>query len=225
MTSPLTRGRPVSYSESHMHILRIQSNLAPLLLTPEPPKQEEEPKEEPETLIAALHGQGLRFSLHLTLISLFETIFFWQFVSKTEDTALVKLVNSYTQGILNKCGNLTGQQRGVARDFVDLFINQTQTDAAGFAALTGRNAYNGILLRTSWMYFGIITALFMSLTAIGQCNRIKTHWRALIAENIALVSLLGLYEWMFFSTIVLNYQAISMPELDRMVVDEFMTQC
>jgi len=36
---------------------------------------------------------------------------------------------------------------------------------------------------------------------------------------------LGIYEWMFFSTIVLKYQAISMQELDRMVVDEFMAQC
>jgi hypothetical protein len=217
-----------------MHILHIQSNLAPLLVTPNhkresDPEQHSEPNpeqhQESETLIAALYQQGLRFSLHLTLISLFETLFFWKFVSETEDNALVKLVNSYAQGILNRCGNLTAPQQSVARNFVDLFINQTQTDAAGLAALTSRNSYNGTLLRTSWMYFGIITSLFISLTAIGQCNRIKTKWHWLIAENIALVSFLGLYEWMFFSTIVLNYQAISMPELDRMVVDEFMAQC
>ena len=220
MASPLSRGRPVSYSESHMHIPHIQSNLAPLLLTSKP---ELEPEPEPQSglLVAAIHGQGLRFSLHLTLISLFETLFFWKFVSETEDTALVNLVNSYTQGILNSCSNLTDQQRAVIRDF----INQTHTDAAGVAALTSRNAYNGTLLRESWMYFGVITTLFVSLAAISKCSRIKIDWQSLFVENIALVGLLGLYEWMFFSTIVLKYQAISMPELDRMVVDEFMAQC
>ena len=205
-----------------MHIPRIQSNLAPLLLTP---KSEPEPESGPTSLYEMLHGQSLRFSLHLTLIGLFETLFFWHFVSESEDSALIKLVDNYAQGVLGSCASLTDQQRVAVRNFTALFINQTQSDAAGAVALSARNIYNGILLRKSWLYFGAIMTLFMSLTAVGHCKRYKTNWRSLITENIALVGILGLYEWMFFSTIVLKYQAISMPELDRMVVDEFMAQC
>jgi len=207
-----------------MHIPRIQSNLTPLILNLSPSPTPESPILE-ESLVETLHGQALRFSLHLTLIGLFETIFFWHFVSVSEDEALIKLVDNYAQGVLNSCAALTDQQRVVARNIFGIFINQTQADAAGFAALTKRSAFNATLLGKSWLYFGGILTLFASLAAIGHCRRYRIKWRPLLAENIALVSLLGLYEWMFFSTIILKYQAISMPELDRRIVDEFMAQC
>jgi hypothetical protein len=67
--------------------------------------------------------------------------------------------------------------------------------------------------------------VFGSLAAFGYHRRYKTEWYQLVGENLTLVTLLGLYEWMYFSTVVLRYQAISMPELDRMVADEFKADC
>jgi hypothetical protein len=163
--------------------------------------------------------------MHLTLISLFENIFFWHFVSESEDTALISLVQGYIQGILNRCADLTPHQRIVVRDVIDLFINQTRTDTAGAAAAATRNAYNGVLDRTSWLYFGGFCTIFTVIATVGTIKRYSTDWRSIIAENITLVTFLGLYEWMFFSTIVLRYLSISMPELDRMVVDEIQSQC
>jgi len=205
------RGRPISYSEGHLYIPRI-----PLLqeLIPEPPA--------PSPI---LYDTGLRFSLHLTLISLFETLFFWHFVSNSENAALITLVENYAQGILTSCAALTPQQRAGFRAIVDLFINQTITDTLGNRALQGRTAYNATLLRKSWLYFAAILSLFSGLAAIGRYKQYKTKWRPLIAENVGLVAILGLYEWMFFSTVVLKYQAISMPELDSLVFDEFQQRC
>jgi len=158
--------------------------------------------------------------MHLTLISLFENLFFWHFVSKSEDAALVSLVQAYTQGALQRCGSLTEQQRAIARDVFDLIFNQTRVDAAGVTAAGLRGTYNGILLQNSWLYFGGFLALFTGIAT----RHYKSDWPVIIGENITMVTLLGLYEWMFFSTVVLRYQSISMAELDRMVVDEFQ-QC
>jgi len=236
MTSPLSSGRsrPMAYSESHMHIPRIQSNLAPLLISDIPPIAPSHRRGSPgappivtppRQWIPFVHWWALRFTFHLTLISLFETLFFWHFISASEDNALVSLVQTYTQDVLNNCANLTSQQRVIIREVVDLFINQTTADEIGATALTRRGAFNDTLFRNSWLYFGGLLFLFTALAAAGHSKRYKTEWRALITENITLVTLLGLYEWMFFSTVILRYQAISMPELDRMVIDEFQMQC
>jgi hypothetical protein len=205
-----------------MYIPRISSNLAPLLLTPESNATIASP--ETDTIQVA-YQWALRFSFHLTLISVFETLFFWTFVSTSEDTALITLVQGYTQGVLNGCANLTQGERVVVRDLFDLFINQTLADAAGAAATAARQEYNAALIRNSWLYFGGILSVFTGIATLGATKGYKTDWRILVAENLALVTFLGLYEWMFFSTIVMRYRAISMPELDRMVVDEFQRQC
>jgi hypothetical protein len=108
---------------------------------------------------------------------------------------------------------------------MDLFINQTRVDSAGIESETARAAFNYILSRNSWLYFGALLILFAGLAILGQIRQYKIEWKELIAENLALVIFLGLYEWMFFSTVVIPYESISVPELDRMVIDELANTC
>jgi len=217
------RSRPISYSEGHVHISKIQDRLEPLLL----PSTNDiiEPLTSDWSWIKTAHAYAMRFSLHLALISLFETIFFWRFISHSEDTALISLVNNYAQGLLQGCADMTEAQRSLVRDVFDLFINQSLVDASSAVSFANRNTFNGILIRNSWVYFGSLVALFASTTAVGLYNRFPIHWRAIILENLTLVTFLGFYEWMFFSTVVLQYQATSIQELDRMVVDNIQAQC
>jgi hypothetical protein len=234
----------MSYSESHIHLDSVRTNLTPLMtsstsmlsleiemspppsppLPPLPPLHSLHP---PSAFlwIPFLHKWALHFTFHLTLIGLFETLFFWHFVSESEDSALITLVNKYTAKILVGCANLTQGQKELVTDFMDLFINQTRVDTAGFEAETARAAFNYILFRNSWLYFGALLILFAGLATLGRIRQYTIHWKELIAENLALVIFLGLYEWMFFSTVVLPYESISVPELDRMVVNELANTC
>lgn len=252
MSSPLTpsQRRPVSYSESHIYLPRFseplllhesRSNLSlngPLTLeglTPHrtsPPSSPSSSASSPAptppvsaAVIATAHRWAIRFSLHLVLISLFETVFFWQFVSKSEDSALTGLVNSYTRNVLAACQNLTPQERVTVDAIFDVFINQTTVDAAGASAAAIRSAYNGALLRNSWLYFGGLCGIFTTLSALAVRLKRDIRWGHIVSENLVLVTLLGLYEWMFFRTIIYQYESISPAELDRMVVDEFQAVC
>jgi hypothetical protein len=108
---------------------------------------------------------------------------------------------------------------------MDLFINQTRVTAAGMEAATARADFNYILSRNSWLYFGALLILFSGLAIVGCHRQYTIHWKELIGENLALVIFLGLYEWMFFSTVVIPYESISVPELDRMVIDELANTC
>lgn len=238
------RGRPISYSESHIQLDRVRtypllspsssmvsfeieqdSPPVPIVLHIPIHSPSPSPSSPHSEWIPFLHSWALRFVFHLTLISLFETVFFWQFISKSEDGALIALVNHYAASTLNGCKTLTPNQRQLVTDFMDLFINQTRVDIAGSLAATSRATYNNILVRNSWLYFGGFLIVFAGLGFYGHLRGYRINWRSLLLENLALVSFLGFYEWMFFSTVVLRYQAISVPELDRMVVDEIMSAC
>jgi hypothetical protein len=132
-------------------------------------------------------------------------------------------VNNYAAHALSSCANLTTPQKQLVTTVLDLFLNKTLVDAGGLNAAIARATYNTGLSNTSWIYVGGLASVCVALGA-AAC-RIKTDWSALVAENLTLVTLLGLYEWMFFQTVVLRYQSISVQELDRMVVDEFATSC
>jgi hypothetical protein len=217
---------------------RNESNLRPLLIEipsltsfviRTPPLRQRQTHPFPHPLQPSAwtraHIEALRFSIHLTLISVFETLFFWLFVSQSEDAALVHLVNSYTGNLLTSCATMTEAQRASVTGIIDVFVNQTVVDAMGAIAAADRAVWNGGLQRNSWYYVSGLAGLTVTLGALARCLKRRMPWQSLLAENAGLVALLGLYEWMFFHTVVFRYKAISPAELDRMVVDELMASC
>jgi hypothetical protein len=95
----------------------------------------------------------------------------------------------------------------------------------GASAAAVRAAYNGNLLTTSWIYVGSLITLSSSLAFSAAYRRLPIQWRQLGLENLVLILLLGIYEFMFFSTVVYPYESISMPELDRMLINEIDASC
>ena len=243
--SPLHYSRPISYSESHMHIPRVASNLKPLILEDiqaSPPSSPTKPHMEPlefeapsptqrssacKRRIQFGHRWAVRFSFHLMLISMFETLFFWHVISTSEDSALVDLVNTYSGKVTAMCMNMTTEQRLITHDLVTYLFNSTEIDAAGALAAAGRDNFNTGLQKNSWLYFVGVASLFGSLAAATRIPVIRQRikWGKLVGENLTLVTLLGLYELMFFKTVIFPYRAVSVPELDRMVADELNMFC
>lgn len=168
---------------------------------------------------------SLRFNLHLLLVALFETLFFWLYVSQSEDAALVGLVNSYTSDLFASCANMTPAALNLTNTVFAALVDQGAVDRAGTLAAADRATYNSDLLRKTWFYVGSLGILFVAQAAGARWWRIAVPWRHIVGENVALVALLGLYEWMFFHTVVFRYHSITPAELDRMVVDEFSANC
>lgn len=175
--------------------------------------------------LAAAHRGALHFTFHLLLISLFETLFFWQFVSRQEDGALTGLVNTYTNRAFSVCTNMTTQERADLRTWLSVFLNASTVLQEATVAADSRRAFNFALLRNSWLYFGGLATTFGLLTSTALLRRLPIRWGRLLGENLGMVVLLGLYEWMFFQTVALRYQAVTPAELDGMVVAEFQADC
>lgn len=220
--------RPISFSENDIRLPKLTSSFniqEPLLLQlpPSPQTQGQLITPKKDSWGPLLHYWALRFSFHLSLISLFETIFFWTFISKSEDQALINVINGYTTGIVSSCRNLTVPDRQAIAGIIALFLNQTMT--AQDIAVSQRNAYNQGLILNSWLYTAGITAIFSCLSVSNHLCKNEVNWRNLVLENLTLVALLGLYELMFFSTVILKYQSISIQELDGLVINELLAAC
>ena len=104
-------------------------------------------------------------------------------------------------------------------------MNTTVVDERGAQAAATRAAFNRTLLHQSWGYFGGLASLFAVLAAAARIRKTDIRWRQIALENLCLVIFLGIYEYMFFRTVVFPYKSVTIPELDQHIVDEFQAQC
>jgi hypothetical protein len=165
------------------------------------------------------------FAFHITLIGLFETVFFFQFVSVTENTGLQKTVDGYVNGVLTSCGNWTQNTTLYVNEVLSLFINTTTVAQQNQDAASSRNAANKILQIQAWLYVaslgsGVIIAVFL-----GHRASLRLAWKRILLENAIMVTLLGIYEYIFFRTIIYNYNNLSLPELNEFIVGQLQQQC
>lgn len=166
-----------------------------------------------------------RFSVHVLLVSVFETIFFFLFVSKSEDDALKNLVGSYVDGILTTCQTWNATERTLIGLIGNVFLNRTGINADSARAAATRQAYNTSLYTNAWIYVAFLACLTVFLFCVAIARKLHVPWAHIFAENLALVVVLGLYELFFFKHVVFSYLAISVPELDALVVNELAATC
>jgi len=168
---------------------------------------------------------GLRFLFHITLISIFETIFFFLYISRLEDNGILSTINYFVSSIVTSCSNMTAEEREISNRFLQLFLNTSQIATQSESALLERTLFNNNLLQRSWIYVGLVSILFVGLAIYSRVRRISIHWKSLIFENIGLVTLLAAYEFMFFTTIIMPFRPISAQELSENAILQIQTTC
>jgi hypothetical protein len=165
----------------------------------------------------------LLFMFHLLLISLFEIIFFMTFITSSEDKALYSLIDQFTNTVVNGCDTLSPDDKKIASYVVDLFVNETSIFSRGDAQEAIRNSYNSKLVINSWLYFVGLLVINIVLLAINYRCKINVKLKVVLFDNLAMVMLLGLYEYLFFSTIIMQYESVSYPELTEYIFKKLNT--
>lgn len=157
--------------------------------------------------------------IHIFCISGFETLFYFLYVSQSENQGILTTINTYWKPILNDCAHWGNLTREVLYEILSTELNKTTIDARGDQATRDRLAYNGYLLHWSISYSGICLGAFLVTVGIVYWKCIPVPWKRLFAESLMFVVLLGLYEYFFFRTIIYNYDTLSTPELNQYLVD------
>ena len=226
--------RPPSYSDSY-HILSKPGRplLEPFILNPididtvEVKEQEKEPKQEPQEPQELRQGPCyhgiilfiIKGSLHIFFISTFETVFYFFFVSKSEDNGIKSAFNVYYTPLIQSCGNWTNATHGLLEDYISYGPNKSVIDTRGYAATSARDQQNNTLLNLSGFYSIFCLFLFLLMALVARLLRINVRWPKLLGDHFSFVVLLGLYEYFFFRTIIYRYSTLSTDEINQYIYD------
>ncbi len=167
----------------------------------------------------------IKLSLHIALISVFETLFFFFFVSSLEDNGIKKTVKMFVDDAVNACTNLTSLDIEIVDAVLEPYINATTIAQQAANEYNQRTAYNNALFRNAWLYVGGLSGLFVIVFVYARIRNLQIVWKRIILENLAMVILLALYEYMFFSTVIFPYEAISPQEIAHNAITDMQNTC
>lgn len=227
--------RPPSLSENFAwteeNVLRTNASNTSLNLMVSPQRSPLSPPKQvhvPNKIVCStskLLNYILHFLFHITLISIFESVFFFLYISKLEDNGINRTVGTFVNDIVLSCSNYTPIERNITNDLLSLFVNSTIVIQQGNDAFTARSVINNGLFLRSWIYVGALGGLFIVFTIIGYIHKVEIKWGKLIFENLFLVTLLAAYEYTFFSTVIFPYNPITGQEILRNAVFDLQAQC
>ena len=167
----------------------------------------------------------IKLLLHITLISIFETLFYFLYVSSLENNGIENAINTFINGVIEDCYNMTSEQLIVVDNILESYINVSDVIKKGNTEELVRYTYNKHISNIAWGYVSGLSGLFVILAVYTRVRKIKINWKNVVLENFAMVILLGLYELLFFNTIVHKYLPISTEELSRDAVKKLQPAC
>jgi hypothetical protein len=223
--------RPPSLSESCAHdpdnMVRSLS-LTSLLLTPENAETTEATGNiaivvPVPTRCDEVHVVAISFLVHIFLISIFESLFFFFYISTLEDDGILNTVNSFIMDGLSVCENMTTADIILVNSTLGPYINSTI--ANGNAAQSLRGLQNLVLLYRAWIYVGAIGGITICVAGAGVYRKLHIPWLRICLENLGLVIMLAIYETLFFTTIIHPYQPVTTQEIERNAIQEAQQTC
>jgi len=177
----------------------------------------------PPTRCDEVHVVAISFLVHIFLISVFESLFFFYYISALEDNGILNTVNSFIADGLSACENMTTEEITILNSTLSPYINSTIAD--GNAAYSVRGLQNSVLLHRAWIYVGALGGLTVCVAGAGLYRRLHIPWLRICLENLGLVIMLGLYETLFFITIVHPYQPVTTQEIERNAILQAQQTC
>ena len=167
----------------------------------------------------------IKLLLHITLIGIFETLFYFLYVSSLENNGIENTVNTFINNAANGCENLNSLEIQVIDSILAPYINASQVIQEGNMEEWRRGLYNDKISKRAWAYVGGLMGIFILATGYIVKRKIPVNWRYIILENVGMVILLALYELMFFNTIIYPYRPISTDEIARNAVQKLQISC
>jgi hypothetical protein len=110
-------------------------------------------------------------------------------------------------------------------DFLQLFINQTIINQNALDGLNQRNVINHFLFIKSIYYYVGVIIVFIGTLLLNIRFKKNIDFRIIAIDNIIMILILGVYEYMFFKNIIFPYQMISPDELTQNVVNNLINSC
>jgi hypothetical protein len=217
MASIIKNYRPYSYSENDIVVNReLYYPLQPI----ESPKLIVEVESKKKCLTKYFFKRILMFIIHLSLIGLFEIIFFFNVIVNYLDNSLKNLTNNFVEPINNDCINYNFTEKMYVTYFFNLFVNISNVDNESTTSYQERYLQNRDLITKAWIYFIILVLISFIMIAINYLKKCNVKLTKICIDNLIMIVLLGCYEYLFLKTIIFKYMLISNIELVKNMLEQ-----
>jgi hypothetical protein len=228
--------RPVSLSESFIYDIDEYIKNESEIKEEKVPQKEEKVYQKEEILhyetfhytdrCEMIINKLMLFFIHLFLISMFEVVFFFNYVTKYEDKALIDIFNSLTNSVTNTCTNFNNQTKVIIDDIFNIFVNTTKINQDSLKAYDYRNMINHNLFINAILYFIGIALINILLFVINKIYyKRKINYKDILLDNMIMITILGIYEYIFFTNIVFRYITITPEEITKNEINNFLLNC
>jgi len=225
------KSRPKSFSEGHVladHFPKrenIITNQENLIINQDYDELEQNSDEEPKKSWSNIYTKILGFLFHLVLISIFEVVFFNYYIIQYEDNALISLTNQLISPIINSCKTLSNNNKIIVDDFIKIFINETTVNNNALIDYNLRQTFNHKLYLNSIYYSLGVIIVFILVLSSNYIFKQKIDFTMILLDNIIMICILGIYEFIFFKNIIFKYMTISPSELIKIIMGNLIQTC
>lgn len=218
-----TKPRPKSFSEGYT----VSNEFPKYSVNNYDEIPNELPNELPKTsnIYSIIYTKLLGFIFHLVLISVFELLFFNYYIIQYENNALISLSNSLINPIITSCQKLSNTSKIIVDGFINIFVNETTITNVALSDYNTRLIFNNKLFIQSIMYSSGVILVFLLLLSLNCYFRIKINYLVIILDNLVMICILGIYEYLFFKNIVFSYAMMSPNELIKNIMVNLLQSC
>jgi hypothetical protein len=107
-----------------------------------------------------------------------------------------------------------------------MFVNTTKVNENAIKSYNSRMIINNNLMVKAILYFIGVLSINVILICGNRCTiNKKINYKEIIIDNLIMISLLGIYEYIFFTNIVFKYLSISNDEIFQNFQNQFIGSC
>ena len=156
---------------------------------------------------------------HIFLMSIFEILFYFFFIINIEKELFLEKLMTYNKQMYEQYNeNVSPEQHAVISTTIYNLFNEKMLEDLKKNyeedMMHQKKLFN-ILLNKAIILSTIIGSIFISTIVYGR-KEVKINW--VLFENILLFLFLGLYEYIFFNTIILKYNPITDGEIKYLFI-------
>ena len=201
--------RPLSFSEGNMYDF-IESPKITIPIIEKPNNK----------YFNYVFSRLLMFTIHIALIAMFEIIFFFEIVSSYENNGFYSLINDFMKPVIREYNVLNNTEQILFNEIFHSIINETSLDLQYIKSKDKRKDFNEKLKLKAWIYSIVIVLFSFLLIIINFYKKYKVKLKKIMSDNILMILFLGLYEYLFFKTIILHYIFVDSNELLYFIVQK-----
>jgi hypothetical protein len=170
----------------------------------------------------------IAITLHIFFLSIFETYFFFKYVSVMEKNAFLDKLDWYVENVqFIYTNDLTQSEQDAlnnqVHNYIDMHPNFIDNMHNKYQYDDEKNKENEHdLIIYSWWLSGFIGAIHLVFLILGLIHYKKIEWKWLMFENLMMIALLAFFEYYFFINVIIDYDPISTAEINYNIMCDFL---